>query len=957
MRKLLTPLFLTLPLFLTAQKQAGSIKGSVYDDVNDYALQSASVTVFKTADSSVVEFQLSNNNGEFYIKNIPVKTALFLVVTHTGYKQLIKNFELDSAQSIKDFKKIPMLVKGNDEMEEVVVKAIQPIRMNGDTLEINPDAFKLDSNAVVEDMLLRVPGLTIWGDGTITMNGRKLDKVYVDGKPFFGGATQTATQNLPKNAIDKIQIYQEKDLSKIKNTDEKVDSLYAMNIKLKEDKKKGIFGKVGAGYGTDERYTSEGVLQAYDKKNQFGIAVGINNINKSEGTGESAFEGNTFKSNFRIYYDGAGGQNTGITRRTYGNLKWQHSFSDADNSQFYNRITADYGNLNTRQDILSNSINIQNINDYKLNSIGDSKNLSVATSNNAKLMYENRKQYGNFVNFTASYNNQHSVNDSRDITEVSKNGIEPVSKTISQTHSISDNDNMLVFGFIRSNDAGQLEDPRKNYMLFFSGGYNKTRSLSNTINQFDSFVDTIPSNIIDRRYSRDNNDYHVGLTLNYDGFKNLLMGIYNFYNINVSLSNYINISKSEQNSIVTDLDTATHNYIENPLLTYLNTVTDFTYSPGLNLNKSFSKFIREKYDYWINISLDLPYQLINQRNQSSILERNIDRNFATFAPRLNLNYQYQKVNRFRIYSYVFGNINLEQPSIDQLYPIVDSTERYNMIVGNPNLKASTARSVTWNLDISRNKMNVKSNYNAGFNLNVNNTKNAISDNVVYDGSGRSKRYLINVKNQNNLRVGFNSRFSNTIDKKNSISISYNGSYSNNNRPGLVNSIAATSTNSSVLNSFNIQYNLIDKFNITLGESVSTNKSLQKSQQQDISSKIKNYSTNSNVNYFVTKSLTLNTSLNYQNNRAANNNSMKATIWNASAIYRFMKQKAEVKFSAFDLLHENKNISNFVNQNSATTTISNGLQQYFMITFSYYPRKFGGGSSKNNHSSGVMIISK
>ncbi|MFX4351330.1 hypothetical protein ABTA28_19630, partial [Acinetobacter baumannii] len=79
-----------------------------------------------------------------------------------------------------------MYQKTDNEMDEVVVKAVQPIRMNGDTLEINPDAFKLDSNAVVEDMLMRVPGLTVWGDGTITMNGRKLEKVYVDGKPFFG---------------------------------------------------------------------------------------------------------------------------------------------------------------------------------------------------------------------------------------------------------------------------------------------------------------------------------------------------------------------------------------------------------------------------------------------------------------------------------------------------------------------------------------------------------------------------------------------------------------------------------------------------------------------------------------------------------------------------------------------------------------------------------------------------
>ncbi len=164
--------------------------------------------------------------------------------------------------------------------------------------------------------------------------------------------------------------------------------------------------------------------------------------------------------------------------------------------------------------------------------------------------------------------------------------------------------------------------------------------------------------------------------------------------------------------------------------------------------------------------------------------------------------------------------------------------------------------------------------------------------------------------------------------------------STNERPGFINSVSSTSTNNSISNNLSATYSLIDKFNITIGETIATNRSEQRSSSR-ISSVIRNYTTSGNINYFITKELTLNTSLNYQNNIAANGNSVKVNIWNANAVYRFMQQKAELKLSAFDLLRQNKNITNFVRENAATTTITNGLQQYFMVTFSYYPRKFGG----------------
>ncbi|MCD2424890.1 outer membrane beta-barrel family protein [Niabella pedocola] len=956
MRRLVLLTLILLPFAVFAQKKTGSIKGILYDSINDYALQSASVTVYKQADSSIVEFQLSNTQGEFEIKNIPVKTALYCMISYTGYRPLIRNFQLDTLTMLTNFGKLFLTHQGKDELDEVVIKAVQPLRMNGDTLEINPDAFKLDSNAVVEDMLLRVPGLTVWGDGTITMNGRKLEKVYVDGKPFFGGAAQTATQNLPKNAIEKIQLYQEKDVSKLTNTEEKTDSLYSMNIKLKADKKKGLFGKVGAGYGTDNRYTGDAVAQAYDKKNQLGVAAGINNINKEEGTGENAFMENTFKSNFRFFYGGRGNANDGITRRTYGNLKWQHSFSESENSQFYNRFTSDYGYLNTYKNYLSNSTSVQTVDNYKLSNISNNKSNNDNTSNTVKFLYENRKKFGNYVNISANYVNQYSTSSSEGQTNVFRNDTTAVSRNSSSSYSTSNSNNFYMFGWMRSNDYEMRDDPRKNYSINFGGGYNESQTNRGTINTLESLADSIYTNTIDRKYNNYNKSYNANIGLNYDGLRPLLFGIYNFFNINMSLMNNINFSRNEQDATAFDLDTLTHQYVVNQHLTNTNTLTNFSYNPALNFNKSINKSVWGKYYYWLNFGMDLRYQFLNQSNESSILNRNIDRSFNAFVPSLNANFSYQKENAMRINSYVWANMSAQPPSIDQLYPIIDDAERYNMIAGNPFLKAPKTKNVNYNFEINRARLNSKSNYGARLGFNFNDVSRAIGDSLVYlsDSTGRSIRYLINVGHQRTLGGNLNLNFSTNINKMNTISFNYTASLNNNNRPGYINNKMSTSDNTSLSNNFNVLYNWIDKFNISIGEIVSTNRNRQSNSKQPVSM-IRNYTTTSNINYFITKSLTFNTSVNYQTNKAANREAVTATIWNANAIYRFMQQKAELRLSAFDLLRQNKNIVNSLANNAAITTVTNGLQQYYMITFSYYPRKFGGGGNRRSGGSPGMIM--
>ncbi|MFV0604983.1 MAG: hypothetical protein ACK5NK_03985 [Niabella sp.] len=163
-------------------------------------------------------------------------------------------------------------------METVVVQSIPPVRMNGDKLEFNAGAFKMDVNATGEDWMRILPGLTIWGDGEITFNGKKIQSLLVDGKPFMGGETTVATQNLPKDALDKLQIYQQR------NEKHPLDSTMFVNLKLKEDKKMGYFGKFGVGYGftphpiegSGRRYAADGMLSGFNKKlqlNNYGLKI------------------------------------------------------------------------------------------------------------------------------------------------------------------------------------------------------------------------------------------------------------------------------------------------------------------------------------------------------------------------------------------------------------------------------------------------------------------------------------------------------------------------------------------------------------------------------------------------------------------------------------------------------------------------------------------------------------
>lgn len=920
---------------VSAQQKKDTVKGIVYDSVNDIPLSSASVVFYKRVDSTIQGFQITGDNGEFSVTELPTMTQMYFIITFAGYKSYNASIQLDSNNTVLNLKRINLKPLDSTNLKDVVVTSVLPLKMNKDTLEINPDAFKLDSDAVVEDMLFRVPGMMVWSDGTITMNGKKIDNVLVDGKPFFGGQANIATQNLPKDAIEKIQLYEQKDPTKIDGVDKnKKDSLYSMNIQLKTDKKTGIFGKVTVGYGTNKRYDVSGILQGYNPKNQLGVAVGADNINKTTGIGTNAFLENTFKQSFMSYRYG-NPSIPGTKENIWGSAKFQHSFNESDNGQFYSRLSGDYTYTHTDLNNINNTDRTNNLITYTQHNTANSQSDNSTGTHAANLSYEQKSKFGHFISVETTFNNINSDNNSISTNNIFRNDT-AISINDVQNYSKNRGNNININANIVSNSGD--DNSLKNYSLYVNAFHNDNNTFTHTNNIFKSYVDSIPSNTIVRNYTTSSADFNGFASLRYNSLRQLLFGIYNFYKINIALINTVNYSKSTQDNRVQNLDTLTNKYIANSYLTNNNTLNNFTYTPGLNFSKSINRNVYGKYYYYLFILASISHQWINQRNTSSLLYRNIDKNYQMSVPGFSLIFQEERYNQYRIFSNLFGRISPNLPTIDQLVPIIDTTNRYNVIVGNPRLKIGRELSVGYSIKMDRAKPSTKSSYGISFNASYNSTHNAIIDSIEYDASGKSFIYLLNGNGQNNFDLKGDIHFSTKLKTKYQFQARYSPTFTNHNEPSFINGIASTSHNTSVGNALSISFIIIDKLNTTIGENISTSKNEQAG-AVGLSPTIKNYTTSIDASYSLTKKWILSSNLDYQFNQAQTNSST-AALWNATTTYRLMKDKAEIKFTAFDILRQNKNIINFINQNSIGTTITNGLRQYFMFSLSFYPREFG-----------------
>ena len=271
-----------------ALAQSMQVSGNVQDTVAKSPVKAATAMAVRLADSLLVKYTRTDGKGAFTLRNLPLDTYQ-VIISHPSFADQVFIVLGSEKNNVYDFGRIILPLK-TQQLSEIVVYAFKdPIYYRGDTLVYTADSFKVRPNATVEDLLKRLPGIKVDAQGKITTQGKTVDQVLVDGDEFFGSDPTTATRNLNASSIESVQVYDKKNEDATSSTTADQETIKVMNLKLKEEAKKGYFGKVsGAGGASDATFQSpfyEGELLANKFSNKRKISV-------------FGLTGNTPKTNF-----------------------------------------------------------------------------------------------------------------------------------------------------------------------------------------------------------------------------------------------------------------------------------------------------------------------------------------------------------------------------------------------------------------------------------------------------------------------------------------------------------------------------------------------------------------------------------------------------------------------------------------------------------------------------------
>ncbi|MEO8582618.1 MAG: TonB-dependent receptor, partial [Flavitalea sp.] len=246
-----------------------SLKGLVRDTNENKPLANAVISLVTQSDSTLVKFTRSKADGSFQINNIPPGKC-FVLITYPGYADYVDTIKND-ASNHTDIGNLPMIRK-SQLLEEVIVRQkIAAIRMKGDTLAYRADSFATRQGATVEDLLKKLPGIQVDRSGKITAQGKQVNKVLVDGEEFFSDDPAVVTKGLPADAVKEVQVFDKKsDQAEFTGIDDGKGSR-TINLTLKDDRKKGYFGKAQLGGGTRETFDNSLMLNAFKGKRKFSV--------------------------------------------------------------------------------------------------------------------------------------------------------------------------------------------------------------------------------------------------------------------------------------------------------------------------------------------------------------------------------------------------------------------------------------------------------------------------------------------------------------------------------------------------------------------------------------------------------------------------------------------------------------------------------------------------------------
>ncbi|WP_167015861.1 outer membrane beta-barrel protein [Chitinophaga sp. Cy-1792] len=916
----------------------GSIKGAVKDSTQNFVLSSATVAVYNLSDTTLIQFTIPNNFGEFTISALPLDIPLQLVISHIGYKSLTYIFTLDKNRTIINtgtlyIHQFTAEDKGG-RLQEVQITALAPVRMNGDTLEFNADAFRLDTAATTEDLIRRLPGFTIWGDGDITFNGKKINAVTVDGKPFMGGSITSVTQNLPKNAVNKLQVYQQA------NEKNPLDSTMFANIILKEDKKSGYFGKAAAGLGTDKRYAADVMLSGYNKKLQSSLVAATNNINKLADNVDLLFKSSAFKSDgINVDYQSNFNMN-GLNKPVMAGARFQYDFVPQVAFQTTNRLKWDYFLNNNTNQTLETGRGITFLGpDSTITRDFHNNSFSNTTKHAFNAQYEKSTEYNVLkISGTANALNDNKTAENNSIISRTADGIISSSHTMTDTHNNSWDINLGMDYTKRQNPYDKKRVSKAfSFSYFFktAGKYGNSKNVSD----FTSTTSPTANMTFDRLYSRLNESgFAHTFNIIYPGLKPLIFGRNtNLAGITMSAITQVLLQNQVNDDIVLDRDLLKGDYTINNYLSNHRKAYRQDFTPGLSFTRTIMRGLTNRYGRYAYIEVNVKNKFFKYRNEGAQNIQNFNYAYSTFVPDASFTYTDHQYGNYELKSNLNYNRNVNFPDANKIAPLTDSSNTTYIYKGNPGLKPEYETKISASQELITRKS--KNPFSAVLAFNYLSIKDKMIDSLVYDSLGRQVIYAANHDGYRNIVVtGTLKKAIEKLTKTYEINGRYILTFVK--YPQFINGTMNLSNGVNQSEVLGLSFRVRDFLNFSLEEGIDFYATVQQGYKSNTFKSFNQHAKFAGSIQFPVNVI-WNSNITYNKNSSNNTTPIYYTIWNASVAYRFLPaNKGEIKISALDLLHENKGIINNINGNTQFFTVNNVLRQYFMITLSYYPRKFG-----------------
>ena len=923
---------LALPAFA---QNTGSIKGTLMDTAAKQPLPDATITVLQSGDSSLVTFSRTNKSGNFEIRYLP-KGSYRLLVSHVGFRNFSKSFSITEENKSIDLGYVAMV--SNSAMLDAVTITQEkaPVVIKNDTVEFNAGSFKTKPNAVVEDLLKKLPGVQVDKDGKIKANGEEVKKVLVDGKEFFGNDPKVATKNLPADIVDKVQVFDKKsDQAQFTGFDDG-NSERTINLTVKPDKKHGLFGRATAGAGNKERYQGNLNLNQFKGERQFSAIAMANNTNKQGFTFMDMlnFTGGLGGPNGgrggMIEMDGGGlplqgmnGGNNSITTTWAGGLNFNDRWGkdlQVNGSYFFNRVQDRMEQKTNRQYISPNNpfnyykegITSRRNENHRLNLIADQKIDSM-----------------NSIRFTtnASFQSGLSGSTSQYNSTALKGNL--LNRGFSNTSSKSD-------GFSwNSNALWRHRFAKKGRTLSanLSFGLNEAESTArlNSVNDFfNQNGSTAFSDSLDQQSFQDNNGITYGANLVYTeplSKRSLLEFNYNF-----------NSSNNASGKETFDVDSTGKYSEKNELLS-----SDFDNTYRFNRGGVNWRYQQKKF----NFSVGARAQHASLESKFHFMGRDsaIDQSFLNVLPNAQLQYNINKYKNFR-FNYITST---RQPGASQLNPIVDNTDRLNIRKGNPDLAQEYSHRFMFNF-ISFDPFRQTSFFSM---LSFMATNNRIVNYDEFDAQGIRTTTFTNVNGVYNLNANASWGLPLKAIKSN-LNINTNLGQSRN--VNFVNSKRNIINNFSAGQEFSLNFVNKKTLDITLGTNISYNRvnySLTKESNTNYWNQ--EYSLDANIYFPHGFSLASEFTFNRNTGYATGFNTNVA-LWNAGiAKQLFKNKKGEVRLQVFDILNENIGISRNANQNYIEDVSSRVLNRYFMLSFTYNISRFAGKNAPVPQQGNIKVV--